>query len=215
MGIISREGTAPIQNGEVASGAEVEAEFNKLFVLVNGNLENVNISASAGLLGTQLANTTLSGDKVQDNTLTTAKMAAVAVPRAYVSSSSATSALSTATTYQDGVVGALAVANLTVGDLIAVDFNGGLLTTLAGSIPVTFTVGVDSTDQADIQTVYPGRWSGGWSGDSGYENVNFSWVFTATATSHSLQLRAKNEGGVAITWAPGISTFRALTIPQK
>ena len=84
MGTISREVTAPIVDAETASGTEVEAEFNKLFNVINGSLDNANVASGANISGAKLADSTITGDKIivssvsgtklTDNTVNTSKM---------------------------------------------------------------------------------------------------------------------------------------------
>ena len=78
MGLISREPTAPIADTETASGAEVEAEFNKLFNEFNGNLDADNFAAAAALGTTKLKDETIQGLKFKNASLTTAQMASAA-----------------------------------------------------------------------------------------------------------------------------------------
>lgn len=81
MGFITREGTAPIEDGDDCLGSEVEAELAKIFAEVNGGLDTSNLAAAAGILGTQLADDTVTNSKITTSTITTAQMAASAVPK--------------------------------------------------------------------------------------------------------------------------------------
>ncbi len=117
MGTITRETTAPILPGEVASGTEIEAEFDKIVTLIGkssgteGNISNANIAAGAAIDGTKLTSNTLAiakikddsvpGSKIADDTLTTAEFVDAAVPYVAMQIDSGTETLTTSTTYVD------------------------------------------------------------------------------------------------------------------
>lgn len=86
MGLISR--SFDFVNGTVADAEQVDTDLNKVYTLVNGNLDNANIAASAGIDGTKLADNTVPGTKILDDAITAAKL----------SDSAATDALRAVTT---------------------------------------------------------------------------------------------------------------------
>lgn len=111
MGLIARDAGAPIADGETPSGTEVEAEFSTIFTEVNGALDDANVKTGAGLLGTKLGSSTLTGGKVVNNvvtgakfasdTITTEEMEAAAVPQAYIDTDTGTETTTTSATFVD------------------------------------------------------------------------------------------------------------------
>lgn len=158
MGLISREATAPIQDGETASGAEVEAEFNKIFTEINGQLDNDNIVAAANINGSKLAATSIAGSKLQNSTVTTTQLAASAVPKGYVATDGTADAFTTSTAFVD--VPNVTMATITAGstdDIVMCDFdfsaeddgsNNSGLWAFGFSVSTVATTAADSSDCA-------------------------------------------------------------------
>lgn len=225
MGLIVRENTAPIANGEVADGDEVEAEFNKLFTVVNGNLDDDNISASADINGTKLLDNSVANAKLAADTITTAKMAAAAVPKAAYSTSTSTASLQTATTFGD--LPSITMATVTAGstdDIFLVDLSfdaqdaGGAAETIYG---FGFSVSTIATTESDSAVV--GIWN-----DRAYayeaDHCHITWATTAPATGAIyIKPRIKKLSGSdnppAHWGSSGYSgttiVFRVLCIPAK
>lgn len=81
MGVITRESSAPITDGEDILAADVENEFAKIFTVINGGLDTTNLDPAAALVGTQLADGTVPNGKITASTIATSQMAASAVPK--------------------------------------------------------------------------------------------------------------------------------------
>lgn len=79
MGLIAREGTSPITDGEKIIAADVENDLATIFTEINGELDTANFARAANIVGTQFANTTIAGGKFEDDTITTASQNATAV----------------------------------------------------------------------------------------------------------------------------------------
>ena len=228
MAIITREGTYPIQDGETSSGAELEAEFDKLFPLVNGTLDTNNFADAANVSGTKFANSTVAVGKFAADQLTTEEFAASAVLKTAVAVSTSTAALSTETTYQTFPIGVVFLDNLALDDWVFVDFSGRMYNEFSVFLqtqaqPVTFTFAVNGVDQADIATVRVvhqnklGPFTGNFSFDV-KGNFRISWAFQATAQSHSIVPRYKiteDFDNITVLWGSGQHVLRATAIPQK
>lgn len=181
MGLIVREGTAPIQDGETASGDEVEAEFNKIFNEINGNLSNVNISTTANIDGDKLANASIATAKIEDNAITTAKMAAAAVPKGYYATSTGTETFTTSTTFVD--VPGITAATLTpgsTGDFIFCDLT--FTAEATGDNQTTYAFGFNVNGQAatDVQGCY--LWTNQWE-NGNFNSTTITWATVAPATT--------------------------------
>lgn len=178
MGTISREGTAPIESGDDLDASEVEAEFNKVFNVINGNLDNANIASDADIAGSKLADNGVANAKLTDDTITTAKMAASAVPKAYVSSATGATEMTSSATMVD--VPGITAATMTAGstdDMLVIDLNVTAFLASVGSTPLwEFAFSVDGTDTDSIARFRPKAIN-----DS--ETVHVAWAVTAPSTS--------------------------------
>jgi hypothetical protein len=101
MAQITREASAPIADGETASAADVENEFVKIFAQINGGLDNTNLAAAAGIVGTKIANTTITAGNIVSSTLTTTQMAASAVTKMSISTADNNGAMTASTSLVD------------------------------------------------------------------------------------------------------------------
>lgn len=153
MGVVSRQGTAPIADGETSSGTEVEAEFNTLFTLVNGNIDNANVKAGANITGSKLASGSVTETQMSASTLTTASMATSAVPKFYVDVVASVGALTQSASVTD--IPNVTAATLTPGstdDFIFMDVCFDLQWAASPQTLSTLNIGwhVNGTDYAGI-----------------------------------------------------------------
>lgn len=213
MGTITREATAPIADGETASGTEVEAEFNKIFTEFNGNIEDVNVAAAAAISGSKLADASIANAKMVGSTLTTASMNASAVTKGNLQSASDLQVVTTSTTLVD--VPSMTGITLTPGstsDMIVLDFMATVRRTATpGTLGLIWGFNVNGSDVDDIA-----RYS--WT-DSEYHVVNVSYMVAAGGTSaQSFRPRYKRAGGSTIAGeftVDQLRLFRAVILPIK
>lgn len=86
MGLISRHASAPIENGDTSSGAELEQDIQTVHTLINGNLENANVKAGADLNGAKFGAGTIKNAKLTNSTLDTANFASETFTKAVTNS---------------------------------------------------------------------------------------------------------------------------------
>lgn len=108
MGIISRVASAPYQDGETLTGADLEGDFNTIYTEFNGAISTANIADNAistskiangavtqakldGTLVATVADGAVTTAKIADGAVTTVKIAATAVTQAKMTSGAATS----------------------------------------------------------------------------------------------------------------------------
>ena len=152
MGTIAREASAPIADGETASGAELELEFDKIFTVINGNIENANIKAAAGIVGTKLANNTIAAAQITGSTITTAELAVAAVAKADVKTDATVEAMTTSTSYVDvPSISSITVTPGSTSDIIWIDFVCHVYQTGAsGAAGWVYALSVDGVDTAGL-----------------------------------------------------------------
>jgi hypothetical protein len=215
MGLIVRESTAPIVDGETASGTEVEAEVNKIVTELNGKLENVNIRSDAAIAGSKLAVNSVPGAQMQADAITTAKMAAAAVPKAYVETSTTTEAFTTSATFVD--IPDISGATLTPGstsDIIMCDLT--FTAAADGEAQSTYSFGFNINGQAAGDVVACGVWTNQWeNGD--FNTFHIAWAVTAPAASSMvIKPQYRLESGVGSDTSFSVTeTSPAFTIDQS
>lgn len=213
MGLISRQGTAPIQTGDPLDAAEVEAEFNTIFTVINGNLEDANVKALAGIAGTKIADNTIANAKILADSLTTAKMAASAVPKADVDTDTGIESLTTSATFVD--VPGLSTLTLVPGsnsDMILVDLTISAFASVAGTW--VFGCSIAGSDHGPLAQL---SLAAGFTG-----SVSFSFALVAGTTSSKAikarYYRASGSGTGQFTVLGGVGTtkiLRAIILPIK
>jgi hypothetical protein len=199
MTIKTREASAPITDGEGISAADVENEFVKLFALQNGDIDTTNISATAGILGTQMANNTIAEAQVTASTLTTASMAASAVIKSsFNTSTNAAGPLTTSLTMVD-VPGASSIT-LTPGstsDIVVMELQIATIS-IGGSALHAFGFNIDDgTGDVEMGLVF-----GDSNSTSFPKTSTIRHVMTATAASSTTYkpiYRYTNSGTDATT----------------
>ena len=221
MGIASRHAGAPYVNGEVLSGTDLETDIANVYAQVNGGLSSVNIAASAGILGSQLANQTVTNTQVLDSTLTIAKMAASAVSNFKVIYTD-TSTASTATaveTWRD--VEGITQQTITPGqanDLILIYFQGVISRVWGQNVRWDFqlrfsqngsaTPAMSKMTQLDSTATI--------SQTTELNTVTAMWAYQALSTT-ALAIKPQYSqvitAGVALTW--GLRFMLAAVIPAK
>jgi hypothetical protein len=222
MGLISREATAPIQDGETASGAEVENEFNKIFNEINGNLDNANVKSAAAIDGSKIANTSITTTQIAADTVARSNINADAFGTASYESnaSDAGTTMTTSTSYVaiDSIT-TVSVTPDSTDDFIVVDLAVVGDVTTAASTDKTlleFRLTVDGTEHE--------LGSHEWRGDSrdGTKRANFFWAGAAPATTSIdiiPQFKVNAQAGSYVKWAAatdGINkAFRVLVFPVK
>jgi len=75
MATIERHAGAPYIDGETLAAADLETDIGNILTVCNGGLEGSNLSASAGITGTQLATTTILTANMAANSITQPKIA--------------------------------------------------------------------------------------------------------------------------------------------
>ena len=85
MAHIARESSSPIRDGDNIIAADVENEFDKIFTEQNALLDTTNLARAANVVSGQFANTTITGDKFTDDTITLGSMEASATALAVFS----------------------------------------------------------------------------------------------------------------------------------
>ena len=212
MGLISRQGTAPIESGDLADAAEIEAEFDTLFSEINGNLNDANIVSGANISGTKLADNTVTNAKLADSTITTAKIASETILQGDLAQTALsriffvtdnTSYNITEGAYED-VDGLTATAtSIAASDWVCVD--AVMHINNSGTAQSLMTVSIDGTDQTDAAAVMT-------IGASARQV--YSWTFQATATSHVLVMRINGSTLNNVSAAPLIRHMRVTILPQ-
>lgn len=206
MGTISRQAGAPIADGETSSGTEMEAEINTLFVVINGNIDNANVNATAAIAGTKLADNTVTNAKILADTILVAKMAAAAVPKHYVEIDAAPGTWTTGTSLADltGMTGAVLTPGST-DDMILMDVAITFTSGAAGDVAtIGWSVnGTDYDDQAVI-TVLNGRQT----------FVSNYAIAAPAASSMTIKPRHKRDTGTE-TWTINNTVFRCWILPGK
>jgi hypothetical protein len=155
MGLISRQATAPIADGEIASGVEVENELTTIFNVVNGNLNTDNLSASAGIVSGQIADGAVTNAKIANNAVTTAKMIAAAVPKGSITTDATGDTLTTSGTIAD--VPSISSITLTPGstsDLIVCDFTAVIDSTSSTADIYEWAFSIGGVDTSTLGITY-------------------------------------------------------------
>lgn len=228
MGLIVRESTAPIKKGEVASGTEIEAEFNKIFVVIGetsgseGNLDDANFSPNAQISGTKSSNGTLTTVKIQDSSIPGSKIkssvliteafATSAIPQGYVDTDTTADTLTTSTSFVD--IPSIVAWTVTPGstdNYLKLDLEVGTDGGSSSGRSYEFTFKVNGTDQAVVAV---------WTTSSSIDR--FAWnvsliVKAPTASSMTVIPRYRYSSGetsVGMTFK-GPKVFRGIVIPVK
>ncbi len=223
MGLIARQSTAPIVDGEDPSGTEVEAEFDTIFGEINGNLVNANIATGADIDGSKLGENTIpaaqiqantvNGTKVLDNTITADQMAAAAMPQVHIDSDTGTETTTTSATFVavPGVTAWTVVPGST-SNFLHLEFQ--CFVSEPGNLTYEFTFEVDGADEANAATTFPNI--------IGSPRAWFlNWVVTApTAASMIVKPRYRRVSGAStanfsVTHSELSKVFRCLLLPVK
>ncbi len=155
MGLIARQAGAPIADGETCSGTEVEAEFSTMHTVINGNIEDVNLSTGGDLDGSKFAMNTFASAKVPTNALTGAKFASTitteqmitrTVTQVFIDTDTGTETTTTSASYVD--VPGVTAWTVTPGSLnfILMECIVYIDAGTAGTL-LTFSFSVDGTPQ--------------------------------------------------------------------
>lgn len=225
MTVYARQGTAPIQDGDTLDASEVEAEFEAIRVVLTGGIDSDNISPTAGILGSQLANSTVTESKITGSTITTASLATSATIKAYVDSQDGgnvvvDTALAAYPTWVD--IPILTGTTLTpgaTGDMILMDCTITINNTNRW-YDLGFSVG--GTDTGTIATVsYPIGNVPSYSAYAGVVTHHYSWMEAAASTTPvavapRIRSSAGDVGVGSPTYPTGyLAVFRAFIMPIK
>lgn len=216
MGVITRESSAPITDGEDLEAATVELEFAKIFTLMNGGIDTTNLSATAALVGTQLADGTIPSGKVTASTLTTAQMAASAVPKASVETADISGTMTTSATLIDvPTVSSITLTPGSTNDIVTMMLSVSIGPT--GGAACEYNWGFNISDgtgdvEVGVSTMNTTR------ADNTY---TFMYAMTATtAVSTVYKPRYKKNSGTAGTWQSALGLdhtclFHVAITPMK
>jgi len=210
MGLISRHANAPFADGETLSGVELEQDFATVYDEFNGNIENSNISSSADISGTKLADTSITNAKLQSDSMTVAKMAASAVTKHHVAIDTSFGAVTTSQASLIDFAG-LTSATLTPGstsDMIMMDL-AFYYAASANDTSNDLVIGwdVDGTPYDTVMSTEPVLASGNISVNSSYA------VVAPSATSIIIKPQHRYNGTATLTI--GHLIFRCFILPGK
>jgi hypothetical protein len=151
MGTISRHSGFPFADGETLSGTDLETDISRVFGEVNGNLDNANIDASANIDGSKLNDNSITNAKLVNDTLTPAKASAGLLGSAVVSTSTVDTAATSGASFVD-------VPDISPATIIPVSTNDLIFCSLTVTMRITagtgtsvwaFGFNVDGVDSAE------------------------------------------------------------------
>lgn len=215
MGLIVRESSQPIADGENADGNEMELEISKIFNALNGGLDDSNVKSAAGIVvSTKVADNSLPGDRFVDKTLTLTEIGNITFGMDNLDNSAAiqsfeslsltgSEATTTSTSYED-------IPNITewtvtphvTRNFLFMSLNHEVDNLTTGLYNFTFSVnGNDGSDLGSQEFAL-------------INTMNVIWAELAPiATTLVIKPRVKYVSGNASTW--GNIQFSAMVIPIK
>lgn len=224
MSTATRHAGAPYADGETLSGADLEADIANVYAVVNGDIDNTNIAASANIAGSKLADNSITAGKLQDGSVSNAKIADDTISnakftdgstvRCYISTSSASYALGTATTFGT-------FTDVTAATVVATSVSDIILAAVTMSVDVTgaagyvFGIRANGTDYPVLANVV--------NQDQLGQHYEYAFVAPTTSTAGFTVLpvwkaqSSFSSGSVLGTASAngGWRTFRVTVIPAK
>lgn len=223
MTTANRHVDAPYQDGETLEAADLELDIANVYTVVNGNIDNSNIAAAADIAGSKLLDGGVTAAKITTSTLTLTQMNAAAVPKAYVSTSSAAAVFGVSTAWVD--VNSITAATLTAGQsgdyifvdcMVTYDKSGPASGTADVGITMGFEVafGTAAATATAVAAQFLDRLD-----TEPIQTVHFTYAFTATA-AEAITVVPQMMGAAGTDKAVNYSTdvprvFRAQIIPIK
>lgn len=221
MGFITREVTAPIEDGDDLSGSEIEAELTKIFNEIDGGLDTTNLAAAAGLLGTQIADDTIPAAKIASSTITTTQMAASAVPKHGISTYNNTGDLTTSSTLVDVPNVSVTLTPGSTSDIVLMSLAVTIEQDTAGTSP-EYQWGFNIADgtTGDVLVASSELRGGGTTQNGTFVFQHVMTALTTSSTVYTPRYKIISSASFPCVWSSTVgldytTAFRVLIIPIK